>query len=100
MGWIKALAIGVAIVLVFSVVSAILHLLYLAILAIAIGAVVAIALRARSRWRASREVKSRERQAKVPQAPMALPRPEPHHKAVQLQDDVEAELARLKREME
>src|SRR5438128_2017354 len=32
MGWIKALAIGVAIVLVFSVVSAILHLLYLAIL--------------------------------------------------------------------
>ncbi len=98
--WVKALAIGVGLLLVCSVISAILHLLYLAVLAIAIGAVVAIAIRARSRWRASREVKSSERQAKVPQAPMALPQPDPHERAVSLHDDVEAELARLRREME
>ena len=44
MGWIKALAIGVAVILVFSVISAFMHLFYLAIVAIAIGAVVALVL--------------------------------------------------------
>jgi len=31
---------------------------------------------------------------------MALPQPDPHERAVSLHDDVEAELARLRREME
>jgi hypothetical protein len=100
MRWIKILAIGVAVVLVLSVVSALLHLLYLAAIAVAIGAVVVLALRAQQRLRGRREVKSSERQIETPQPPAARPQLDATAAAPRLHDDVEAELARLKREME
>ena len=107
MGWIKALAIGLAVLVVLSMFSAILHLLWLAIVAIAIGAIVAVVLKARARLRAGREEKAKKVRADQPQAmveqrqldarPQAVQR---RHDAVRAQQDVEDELARLKREME
>ncbi len=107
--WIKALAIGVAVIVVLSVMSAVLHVLRLALLAVVIGAVVVAALKAREMLRGrreGREVKSGGRQPEASQAsatPRQLAAPaqvDARAKAVQLQDDVDAELARLKREME
>ena len=46
MGWIKALAIGIAVIVVFSMVSVLMHLAYLIIVAVAIGAIVAVVLKA------------------------------------------------------
>src|SRR5260370_22879959 len=74
MGWIKALAIGVAVVIVFSMISVILHLAYLAIVAIAIGAIVALVFKARARLRAGRAPKTRKIEAEQAQATLA-PRP-------------------------
>src|SRR5260370_33869445 len=47
MGWIKALAIGGAVVIGFSMISVILHLAYLAIGALAIGAIGALVFKER-----------------------------------------------------
>ncbi len=106
MGWIKALAIGVAVIVVFSMISVILHLAYLAIVAIAIGAVVALILKARGRLRAGREEKTRKIEAEQTQAALTQRQLDVRAQAVQhqqasarLNKDVEDELARLKREM-
>ena len=100
MGWIKALAIGVAVILVFSMISVLMHVVYLAILAIAIGAVVALVFKARARLRAGQEAKTRKVEAEQAQATLAQHQLEVRTKAVQHQQDVEDELARLKREIE
>lgn len=98
--WIKALAIGVAVIVVFGVVSAFLRVFYLVMAAVVIGVIVAAALRAREKLRRGREVQASDRQAEAPQAPAAPPQLEARAKAAQLQPDVEAELARLKRELQ
>lgn len=96
----QALAIGVAVILVFSVISAFMHLFYLAIVAIAIGAVVALVLKARARLRAGRAEKTRKVEAEQAQATLTQHQLEVRTKAVQHRQDVEDELARLKREIE
>ena len=99
MGWIKALAIGVAVIVVFSMASVILHLAYLAIVAIAIGAVVAVVLKARARLRAGREQKARKVEADHAQARLTQRQIDSRAEAVKLRQDVEDELTRLKREI-
>lgn len=107
MGWIKALAIGVAVIVVIGMFSFLLHLVQLAIIAIAIGAIVAVVLKARAQLRGRREEKTRKVEADQTQAMLAQRQLDvraqtvkSHQDAVRLQQDVDEELARLKREME
>jgi hypothetical protein len=107
MGWLKALAIGVAVIVVISIVSAVMHLLVLAFWAIAIGAVVAVALKARSQLRGRRAGKTRKVEAEQTQTALDQRQLDVRPQAVQrqrdtarLNQDVEDELARLKRELE
>src|SRR5260370_41838780 len=76
MGWIKALAIGVAVVIVFSMISVILHLAYLAIVAIAVEAIVSLVFKARAPPRAGRAAQPRKIEAE--QAPAAPAPPQAH----------------------
>jgi uncharacterized membrane protein YraQ (UPF0718 family) len=105
MGWIKALAIVVAVFLVFGVISTVWHFVYLAIIAAAIVAAIAGALKARAKLRAAKEArenrveaKARARQAKaVPAAPRQA---DPSADAMRRQQSVEDELVRLRNEMQ
>jgi membrane protein implicated in regulation of membrane protease activity len=106
MGWLKALAIGVAVIVAIGMISAILHLVQLAIVAIAIGAVVALALKARSRLRAGRKEKTPAVEADRAQPELAAGHLDVRaqaasrqQEAARLNQDVEDELARLKREL-
>ena len=101
MGWIKALAIGVAVILVFSMISVFMHLAYLAIVAIAIGAVVALdaqGTRAAAR-RAGREDEEGRGRAGPGDVDTASAGGTDEGGTAPAQD-VEDELARLKREIE
>jgi hypothetical protein len=107
MGWLKALAIGVAIILVIGAISAVVHLLYLAIIAIAIGAIVVVALKARGRLQAGRSERTKKVEADHTQAELMARQLDVRAQAAQrqrdaarLNQDVEDELARLKRELE
>jgi len=107
MGWLKALAIGVAIIVVISMFGAIFHFVQLAIVAIAIGAIVAVALKARARLRAGKAQKARKVETDHAQAELAARQLDVRAQAAsrqrdvaRLNHDVEDELARLKRELE
>ncbi len=100
MGWIKALAIGVAVIVVLSMVSVIVHLAYLIILAVAIGAIVAVVLKARARLRAGREERARKIERKQAGTAITQRQFDVPATPVRQQPDVEAELARLRKEME
>ncbi len=107
MFWIKALAIGVAVIVVFSMFSFVWHLLSVAIWVIAIGLIVAVALKARSQLRGRREAKTKKIETEQAQAALEQRQLDVRSQTVQrqqdavrLNQDVEDELARLKREME
>lgn len=107
MRWVKVLVIAVAVVIAISAISAIVHLIQLAIVAIVIGGVVVAAVKAAEMLRGSRgsrEVGGGNRQAEESREPMTPPQLDVRRPATQAttavpQHDVEAELARLKREM-
>lgn len=99
MGWIKALAIGIAVIVVFSLVSVLMHVAHLIIVAVAIGAIVAVVLKARARLRAGREEKTRRVQAEQTRSALTQRQLDVRATAVQQQQDVEAELARLRKEI-
>jgi|CZKT01.1.fsa_nt_gi hypothetical protein len=103
MGWIKALAIGVAVFVAIGIFSALLHLFYLIIVAIAVGAVVALVLKARARLRAGRQEKTKKVESGQAGAALAQRQLESRaqvSQALQSQQDIEDELARLRSEIE
>jgi hypothetical protein len=114
MRWLKVLAIAVAVVLVFVVISAVAHILYL----VGVGLLIAAALfaavkgweqtkRARERREERRQQREERRAHPLPQQqPTGLPVEAPRQQPTGLPPavtssgfDVEEELARLKREL-
>ena len=100
MGWIKALAIGAAVIVVISMVSVVLHLAQLIILAVAIGAAVALVLKARARLRAGQEKRAKKVESEQARSTITQRQVDGRAQAVQRQQDVEDELARLRSEIE
>jgi hypothetical protein len=110
MRWIKVIAIVIGVIVVFGIISALMH----ALLWIGVGIVIAVlvggALKARSLTRGGQRRpaagKPGARAAEAAPArpeldvPAAQPQLEARAKAAQRQQDVEDELARLKREMQ
>ena len=107
MFWIKALAIGVAVIVVFSMFSFVWHLLSAGHLGDRDRPIVAVALKARSQLRGRREAKTKKIETEQAQAALEQRQLDVRSQTVQrqqdavrLNQDVEDELARLKREME
>ncbi len=110
MRWIKVIVIVIGVIVVFGIISTLLHVLLWIGVGIVIAALVAGALKARSltqgRQRQPTTGKQSERAAEAGPAqrqldvPAAQPQLEVRAKAAQRQQDVEDELARLKREMQ
>jgi hypothetical protein len=100
MGWIKALAIGVAVFVAIGIFSTLWHLFNLIIVAAAIGAVVALVLKARSMLRSGRKERTKTVEAGPAQTTIAQRQLDSRAQALQSQQDVEAELARLRSEIE
>jgi hypothetical protein len=109
MNWFKVAAVGVGIIIAFLIVGTVVHFILAAITTIVIAALVvggiAVAIKvARSRKRVSgkraeREVRDHDRYQPLPRAdvePYSVPTEQPSRPAAQ---DVDDELARLKREM-
>jgi hypothetical protein len=117
MRWVKALAIAVAVVIVFFVVSALLHILYLIGIGVLVAAVIFAAFKgweqykiARNRHEERRQQRIQEREQRMQErqqrrsrpsidAPRQQPPGLPPAAAPAAQHDVEEELARLKREL-
>jgi membrane protein implicated in regulation of membrane protease activity len=110
MRWAKVALIAIGALIAFIVVESVFHLLKLAFIVLVIGAIIAVAVKARSQYRLAREHRAQvreekaERKARVTERPagqvVAAPEwpqvenvPSPRH------DNVEDDLARLKREM-
>jgi hypothetical protein len=109
MNWFKVAAVGVGIIIAFLIVGTVVHFILAAITTIVIAALVvggiAVAIKvARSRKRVSgkraeREVRDHDRYQPLPRAdvePYSVPTEQPSRPSAQ---DVDDELARLKREM-
>jgi hypothetical protein len=122
MRWVKVGLIAVGALIAFIVVESVFRLLYLAFIALAIGAVIAVAVKAHSQYRIAMEHRAQLRQEKaerksqvrerrtghvtgtptwtaqdtVPRQQDTIPR---QQGTVPPRHDVEDELARLKREM-
>ena len=100
MGWIKALAIGAAVIVVISMVSVVLHFAYLIILAVAIGAAVALVLKARARLRAGQDKRAKKVEAEQTRSTTSQRQLDVRAQAVQRQRVVGDELARLPQRIE
>jgi hypothetical protein len=117
MRWLKVLAIAVGIVLVFVVISAVAHLLYLVGVGLLIAAALFVAFKGWEQTKRARERREERRQQREQrrahpsieaprQQPTGLPIEAPRQQPTGLPPavtssgfDVEAELARLKREL-
>jgi hypothetical protein len=109
MRWLKVLAIAVAVVIVFFVVSSLVHILYL----IGVGLLIAVALfaafkgweqykHARERHEERRQQRLQQREERRARPPIEAPRQQPTGlppAATPSGFDVDEELARLKREL-
>lgn len=94
MRWIKVLAIAAAVLVVFSLVSFLVHLAYLVLVGVVIAVIVGTVVKISGRYRARQELKARKRDSTAVQPRAAPPSP------VRQEPDVEDELARLRREIE
>ncbi len=111
MRWAKVVLIAIGALIAFIVLESVFRLLEWAVIALVIGVIIAIAVKAHSQYRLAREHRAQvreektERKARVTdrnQRPAAevVPAPEWTAPAVTApRHDVEADLARLKREM-
>jgi hypothetical protein len=107
--WIKALAIGAGVLLVFFVVSTLIHIVEWAIIGIVVVAAIAGVFKARQQYRIARERRdqhrierrnrSRSRGAMETGPAQADPVETEAPRAAHAPRDVEDDLARLKREM-
>lgn len=113
MRWIKAAAVVVAALIAFVVLESAFHLLEIAAIVLAIGVVVAVAVKGYGRYQVARQHRAqvkedkRQRKSQVRQSRATgvdvAPTPTPPVAGVDSRrpvDDVDEELARLKREME
>ena len=110
MRWVKVIALVIAVIVVFSVISTVLHALFWIGLGVVIAAVAVGALKARSVMRGRRVAGDDSGTRSAPPAPPARElgtRPNPAGRpldvasdAARRHQDVEEELARLKRELE
>ncbi|MGE5285713.1 MAG: hypothetical protein ACM3ML_00615 [Micromonosporaceae bacterium] len=111
MRWIKVIALAIGVIVVFSVLSTILHALFWIGVGVAVAAVAIGVLKARSAMRGGRQVTSHDsgtRSAPPTPSPRALDvQPKPTMRpldatadAARRHQEVEEELARLKRELE
>jgi hypothetical protein len=105
MRWLKVLAIAVGIVLVFVVISAVAHLLYLVGVGLLIAAALFVAFKGweqTKRARERREERRQQREQRRAHPSIEAPRQQPTGLPPAVTSsgfDVEAELARLKREL-
>lgn len=116
MRWLKVLAIAVAVVVVFVVISAVAHILYLVGVGLLIAAALFAAVKGWEKTKRARERREERRQQReegrahpsieAPRQPTGLPIEAPRQQPTGLPPavtssgfDVEEELARLKREL-
>jgi len=114
MRWAKVLVIALGALIAFIVLESVFRLLQWAIIALVIGGIIAIAVKAHSQYKLARERRAQVREQKAERkaevrgrasrpAPEIAAAPqwtqEPAAPAPPRRDDVEADLARLKREM-
>lgn len=116
MRWLKVLAIAVAVVVVFVVISALVHILYLVGVGLLIAAALFAAVKGWEKTKRARERREERRQQReegrahpsieAPRQPTGLPIEAPRQQPTGLPPavtssgfDVEEELARLKREL-
>jgi hypothetical protein len=112
MRWAKVLVIALGALIAFIVLESVFRLLQWAIIALVIGGIIVIAVKAHSQYKLARDRRAQVREQKaerkaavrgpagqpareVTAAPQRAPEPAPPAR----RDDVEADLARLKREM-
>ena len=112
MRWAKVLVIALGALIAFIVLESVFRLLQWAIIALVIGGIIVIAVKAHSQYKLARDRRAQVREQKaerkaavrgpasqparqVTAAPQRAPEPAP----LARRDDVEADLARLKREM-
>ncbi len=110
MRWAKVLLIAVGALIAFIVLESVFRLLQWAVIALVIGVIIAIAVKAHSQYRLARERRAQVREQKAERKARAIDRPasqvvaapewhqvenvpSPRH------DDLEDDLARLKREL-
>jgi MFS superfamily sulfate permease-like transporter len=108
MRWLKVLAVAVAVVIVFFVISALTHILYLIGVGLLIAAALFAAFKAREQYKLARERHEERRQQRLQQREerarpsIEAPRQQPTGlppAATSPGFDVDEELARLKREL-
>jgi len=109
MRWAKVVLIAIGALIAFIVLESVFRLLQWAIIALVIGAIIAIAVKARSQYRLARERRAQvreekaERKNRVTERPARQVAPAPEWQIQNVpsprHDDVEDDLARLKREL-
>ena len=120
MRWAKVIMIALGALIAFIIIESVFHLLQLALIALVIGAIIALAVKARSQYKLAQERRTQGRQDKaarkrqgrdegrrdegrreVEPAPVWTPEPAAPSAPVPAHSggDVDAELERLKREM-
>jgi membrane protein implicated in regulation of membrane protease activity len=110
MRWAKVALIAIGALIAFIVLESVFRLLQWAIIALVIGAIIAIAVKARSQYRLARERRAQVREEKAGRKTRVTERPAsqvvaaPEWHQVEpvpssRHDDVEDDLARLKREL-
>jgi membrane protein implicated in regulation of membrane protease activity len=110
MRWAKVALIAIGALIAFIVLESVFRLLQWAIIALVIGAIIAIAVKARSQYRLARERRAQVREQKAARKSQVTERPAGQvlaapewHQVENVpssgHDDVEDDLARLKREL-